>query len=359
MWCRESSAVASLLCKRVVESNSDPLEAVSLAVDRLSVFTATCVEDVGRQVLSLSEGERCVEALAKAVKAVEDPGLLSSLGERAALLLFAVLFTYYRRLRMEDKMEEVLRRFERILSGSPLYLHAKAMWIEKSDVAPFGERLLLALKYELEALKRDPDYVGAQHKLADLVVQALEEGWRPGPCREPDEGCVPEELVARAKNYLRRLAFELGYARAYYTLARFHIIEGDYDRAVELLSSAIRLEPAEARDYSLRLAEYYNTMFLARNIKRIEEAMERLARAHKRALRASMDEFSEHLRRYEARILTLISVYVGLITIIFTFVTLAESPRLSFTEALILEALIIAAVLFILLLVMRSLNTKR
>lgn len=232
------------------------LEAISSALASASVneLSSTCIEDIGRQFLKMAKAEYCIKEL-------ESINICGNENKLVLLTLFSILFTYYRRLRIEDKIEYILNKFKNIIEDSPIYIHAKAMWIEKSNLATFNDRLLLSIKYELRALQKDPNYIGAQHKLADLVVQALEEGWQVSSCAEPDIGCIPEHLLVVSKNYLRKLAYENNYSRAYYTLARFYIIEKEYDKAVDLLGRAISLEPASTKDYNLRLAEYYNMLF--------------------------------------------------------------------------------------------------
>lgn len=68
--------------------------------------------------------EECVEAL----ESIDPEGLRGD--EFAQELLFSMLFTYYRRLRVEDKMEALLEAYEKYLRDTPVYLHARAMWIE-------------------------------------------------------------------------------------------------------------------------------------------------------------------------------------------------------------------------------------
>jgi len=352
VWCPESRRVVEEVCKRVAEGVKGFREAAN-TVKGLVGGRATCIEDSGRELMKRGDLEECVEALESI-----DPEELR--GDRFALeLLFSMLFTYYRRLRIEDKMENLLKIYEKYLRDTPIYLHARAMWVEKSSIAPFEDRLLLAISYELKALELDPDYIGAQHKLADLVVQALEEGWTIGDCPRLEHRCVPRSLVAKCREYLRSMAYELGYPRAYYTLARYNIIEGNYAKAIELLSQAIRLEPANTKDYSFRLAEYYNTLLLARSLQRIERSIASLNRGIEEQYREMASRMAEKIEGYESRLLSFISIFTAIITIVFTFAFAVSSSQLSFTEALYLEIIMILSIITLIIILLSKLEGKR
>ncbi len=352
LWCEISKKIAWEICDNIL-SGSSPLEVVSDIASNFKDLSSTCLEDIGRQILGFPESEKCIGSMEKTLMSVDVTGV----DRYVILILFSILFTYYRRLRIEDKMDRLLKKFKDYIDDTPIYVHAKAMWIEKSNIAPINNRLLLAIEYELEALRRDPDYIGAQHKLADLVVQALEENWELGECKEPDVGCIPIEIVSKLKNYLRKLAFENQYPRAYYTLARFSIVEGKYDEAVDLIGNAIRLEPPSTKDYNLRLSEYYNTLLLARSLKRIESNIDKITGSIKEDLKDIILRFNDQLRIHESRIFTIISVYIGMITIIFTFTSITSMSKLLFREALILE-IIITMILLVLIIYLTQTFSK-
>jgi hypothetical protein len=160
-------------------------------------------------------------------------------------LAYAAFYTshiYFRRMKEQSELSELMATFGDSYRSRPTYPHLKSL-----SLAADPREVESAVHCAEAAKEAAPRHAGVLHNYALATIHREEARATPDP----------ERLVAARQALDAALAETHGsYARYHATYATLFLLDGDYARAEEEVNQAIDREEPTNADYALRIGEY-------------------------------------------------------------------------------------------------------
>lgn len=307
-----------------------------------SYYLTWLAEDYGEGAFRIGQGNPGAEALERVIQD-ETGELTPNLNEfdiEVDDIRFGAFFALCRLYQHRGELEEageLLDAYQNEFGEHPLFLVLRSeVLAAKGGAANFNR----AIEAAVTAENRGEEYIEAQHNLAHVISAAVEQDYTYTGERD-DIPAEREDLLQRAASAIdRAIGMDADYAKCYITKARITALQGDFEKAKQLVWRGIEAMNRDRPADDQVLAEFRQELSVIDLIKQrlvFEQQTEQMREEFTEQIEDTTDE-------YQIRTLQVLVFLAGILAVIVALIQVPLAVE-SFGEAAQLVPIIVGSLL--------------
>lgn len=240
---------------------------------------------------------------------------------------FYSLVVYYRRYKLNSRLEPLVVEHGAQFSSKPLYKFTMS-----TIYRTMGGRndINIALQFAKEAIEATVDYPGYFNNYAEIVAYGLEEGLQLDNLNE---------VTALAFQYINKaIMLNPKYAKYYCNLGRLQYCTGEYPAAKANILKAIDLEDNSKKDYSIRISDYQYYLLKCYSFESVTTLKQTIDQKTAEIEKIKND-LQKNMQEERNKVLELIGFFTGIIAFIVSTIQIASKVEFKDAVSLIMVML--------------------